>query len=72
MSLDNFGKCSICGCTGIHACLGNNSKLKTVDMKNYSKYNNIKDAINHIRMSEKQSKSDHHKGQKNDKYSGGR
>lgn len=45
-------KCPRCGCTGIHACMGDTLKIKSVDMASISKYNTLEEAIEHIRRSE--------------------
>ncbi len=49
-------KCSLCGCTGVHACLGKISEgTENVDIG--SVYDNINDAIEHIiRLEERRRK----------------
>lgn len=62
MSNLNRAKCSQCGCTGIHACMGKPLK-KGVDMSQYSMYSTLGEAINHIRKSEEKRTR---RGRKND------
>lgn len=61
MSKFKFGKCSQCGCTGVHACLGK-PVLKQVDMPLNSKYSTIEEAIEHIRKSEAKQKKERKNG----------
>ena len=66
----NKMKCSLCGCTGIHACTGDLSKIKkTVDMSLYSKYNTIEEAIDHIRRSEAEQRKSRREDHRHDRNS---
>jgi len=63
--------CPRCGCKGIHACMGDNKVLKTVDMSTISKYNSLEDAINHIRISEAKRRQKGQEERKDDKRNRG-
>ncbi|AFC21920.1 hypothetical protein GAP32_462A [Cronobacter phage vB_CsaM_GAP32] len=47
----NSSKCSKCGCTGIHACMGDINQ-PGLDNRNLGIYNTLEEAIDHVRRSE--------------------
>jgi len=64
-------KCLRCGCTGIHACMGDTSSVKSVDSQRLSTYNTIDEAIEHIRISEAKARNNQSKERKNVKRNRG-
>ncbi len=64
-------KCPRCGCTGIHACLGDTSKIKKVDIGRISKYDTLEEAIEHIRRSEAKERLQKRRERRNGKPNSG-